>query len=104
MHRPSFLVRPAQRVHTELTVGPDLQGRPAAALRERGKGFDRVFVAVFGMDGLAGTERYRRALDAHLLPAHAGKVHFDTVLLGVVERVVLEGRQVEVRAELAIDT
>ncbi len=55
------------------------------------------------MDGFAGAETDRLAVDFHLLPLGAGEVHLDPVVLAIVTGVMLEGGQIEIGAELAID-
>src|SRR6202044_3125891 len=46
-------------VHAEKAVAPDPHRRPAAAARQRLKRLDRIFVAVFGVNGLAGAKTDR---------------------------------------------
>ena len=55
------------------------------------------------MDGLAGTELDRLLAEPDLLPLGAGKMHFDAVTLVVVKGVVLEGSEIEIGAQLAVD-
>ena len=55
------------------------------------------------MDALALGEREGLAVDRDRLPAQAAEVDLDAMLDRVVERLVREGRQVEVGAELAVD-
>src|SRR5215472_683069 len=100
---PIIPVRPANRVHGKQAVAPDVDRRPARALRERLKTFDRVFVAVLGMDGLAKPESDRLAVHAHFLPLQTGKMHFDAAAFAVVARMMLERGQIEIAAEFAID-
>src|SRR5262249_32312433 len=90
IRRLSSVVRPPNCVHAEQAVAPDLCRRPAGGLRQRLETFDRVFVAVLGVDRLAMPETERLAVDAHLLPLEASKMHFDTIVLAVVAGVVLE--------------
>ena len=80
-----------------------LSGDQPVPLRQRLKSLDRVFVAVLGVDGLAGAEIDRLAVDAHLLPLGAGKMHFDAVVLAIVAGVMLERGEIEIGAEFAID-
>src|SRR5205807_8592428 len=89
-----------ERVHREITVGigPHRPRRPAGTLRERRKALDRELVAVLGMDGFAGAERDGGARDSHLLAAQALQVHLDAPAFAVVERAVLEAREVEIGA------
>src|SRR5262249_50327770 len=84
-------------------IGPDRAGIPTGAARERSEALDAVFVAVLGVDGLAGTEIETLAENAHLLPAQARKMHLDAAQLAIVKSVMLERARVEVSAELAID-
>src|ERR1700728_1973462 len=95
LRRPLSFVRHPQRGHTEQTVSPGRQRRPAAAVRERLEGVDRVFVTVLGVDRFPGTEFDGNAAQPDLLPSGAGEVHFDAV--------VLERCKIEIGAELAID-
>ena len=90
-------------LHAELAVAPNLHGRPAAAVRQRRERGECVLIAVLGVDGLAGAKGDRRAMDFHLLPLGAGEVHFDPILLAIVEGMMLERSQIEVGAEFAID-
>jgi len=90
-------------VHAEQTIAPDIHRPPAGALGERLKAFDRVFVAVLGMNGLAKTEIDRLAVHAHFLPLDAGKMHLDAVAVAVLASVVLERRLIEIGAEFAMD-
>src|SRR5580704_3096070 len=98
---PSSVVRRLinERMNAEQPVRPHLERRPAAAAGQRLERVDGVFVAVLGMDGLAGAEIDRRAVEAHLLPSCRGEVHFDSVVRAVVEGVMLEGPEIEVGAE-----
>src|ERR1700722_5186658 len=91
-----------QYVHAEEAVGEHLHRRPAIFARQGAEGLDRIFVAVFRVDGLARPEIDRRAINQHRLAPGAGKMHLDAALLAIEERVVLEGREVEVGAELAV--
>src|SRR5580692_12725960 len=78
-----------ERMNAEQPVRPHLERRPAAAAGQRLERVDGVFVAVLGVDGLAGAEIDRRAIEAHLLPPRRGEVHLDAVMRGVVEGVML---------------
>ena len=78
-------------------------GRPAGAARQRAEGFERVLVAVLGVDRLAGAEFDRAAGHPHLLALLAGEMHLDAMALGIVEGVVAEAVEVEIAAELAVD-
>src|ERR1700688_4948109 len=80
-----------QRMNAEQAVRPHLEWRPAAAAGQRLERVDGVFVAVLGVDGLAGAEIDRRAVEAHLLSPRRGEMHLDPVVRGVVEGVMLEG-------------
>src|SRR3954468_23092694 len=84
-------------------VGPDRRRRPAGAARQRAERLDRIFVAVLGVDGLAGAEV--DALAAHLdaLALQTRQMHLDARTLAVEERVMLEAGQIELGAELAVD-
>src|SRR5450631_3725205 len=55
------------------------------------------------MNGLAGAQVEALAGHPDLLPLQARKVHFDAVALAVVESVMLEGIELEIAAQLAID-
>src|SRR5437764_12680847 len=55
------------------------------------------------MDCLPDAEREALAENAHLLAPAAGEMHLDAIELAVVERMMLERGDVEIRAELAID-
>src|SRR5271156_5373794 len=104
--RPSVsfcLVRPCQRQHAEQAVAPYLERRPAGSVRQRLKCLERVFVAVLGVDGFAGAESDRLAVDADFLPPGAGKVHLDAAVLTVVAGMMLERTEIEIGTELAID-
>src|SRR6202034_2454368 len=100
---PSSVLSVPQRVHAEIPIAPDLQRQPAAASGQRLKRLDGIFVAVLGMDRFAGAKTERLAVDFHLLPLGAGEVHLDPVVLAIVTGVMLEGGQIEIGAELAID-
>ena len=52
----SSVVGHPQQMNAEQTVGPDRERRPAGAARQRAEGLERIFVAVLGVDGLAGAE------------------------------------------------
>ncbi len=55
------------------------------------------------MDGLARRKAEYPRTDAHALRACAAQVHLDPAAGDVVERLVLERAQVEVRAQLAVE-
>src|SRR3984885_1833066 len=55
------------------------------------------------MDSLAGAEIDRLVADPHLLALGTGEVHLDAMPFGIVESVVLEGGEIEIRAQLAVD-
>ncbi len=65
--------------------------------------FDRILVAVLGVNGFAGAEVDAFAGNAHALALEARQMHFDARALAVEEGVMLEAREVELGAELAID-
>src|SRR5437588_4014147 len=94
-----------ERVDRKLSsrIGPSGNRNPSRAARQRRKRFDRIFIAVLGMDGLAGAEIESSPRYLDLLPLLAGKMHFDAVALGIIEGLMTETCQVEVTAELAID-
>src|ERR1700753_4259947 len=54
--RTNLVLRHAQRVNAEQTVGPYLERRPPGRVRQGLERLDRIFVAVFSVDGLAGAE------------------------------------------------
>src|SRR5579864_4973478 len=56
IRRLSSGLRHPQCVHAEQAVGPYRQRRPAAALSQSLEQLDRIFVAVRGVDRLAGEE------------------------------------------------
>src|SRR5580704_15177063 len=91
-----------QYVHAEEAVGEHLHRRPAIFARQGAEGLDRIFVAVFRVDGLARPKIDRRAIDPHRLVLGTGKVHLDAALPAIEERVVLERREVEIGAELTV--
>ena len=97
------ILRHAQCVNAEQTVGPHFQRRPAAAARQRLKRLDRIFVAVLGMDRLAGAEFDRRA--ARPAPSGAWCWRGASRCGGVRDcrRRDARSRQIEIAAELAID-
>src|SRR5262245_32687204 len=99
------LRRRAQRLNREvaLRVGPGAGWRPAGAARQRAEGLDRVFVAVLGVDGLAGAEFDRAPGDFNGLPPAAREMHFNPAAFPVVEGLVAERVEIEVSAKLAVD-
>src|SRR5262245_52643960 len=92
-------------MHAEqiVLIGPHSQRLPAGGAGEVVELTDRVFVGVLGVDALAGAEVEGAAQDAHHLPAQAPEVHLDTALARVVDRLVLEGADVEGAGQLAVD-
>src|ERR1700691_4324521 len=90
-------------MNAEEPIRPTRNWRPAAAMCERLKRLDRIFVAAFGVDGLAGAKLDGGAAHPHLLPLRAGKMHLDAAAAGVEESVVLERGEIEIGTELAID-
>src|SRR5215475_13861308 len=90
------------REHSRL-VGPALLHLPARCLCQRGKAVKTVFVAVLGVNALAGPEREVMAEHAHALRLAADQVHLDAMAVAVVDRAVDEAGEVEIAAELAID-
>src|SRR5436190_10579792 len=103
LRRPLSVVGHPQQMNAEQTIAPDRERRPAAAVSQRLEGIDRIFVTVLGVDRLAGAELAGDAAHSDLLPPGAGEVHLDAPALGVVEGVVLEGGEIEIGTELAID-
>src|SRR5580704_7770198 len=91
-------------MNAELAVGPRFQRQPAAALGQGAERLDRVFVAVLGVNGFAGTKLDRRVTHSDGLSLRAGKMHFDAAAFAVVEGVMLKGIEIEISAKLAIDT
>src|SRR5262245_40058388 len=90
-------------MNAEQAVAPYRKRGPAAAVPECLAGLDRRFVAVLSMDRLAGAEIDNDAAYPDLLPLGAGEMHLDAPALRIVEGVVLEGGEIEIGAELAID-
>src|SRR5262249_52957326 len=99
----SSVVRPPNCVHAEQAVAPDAYRRPASGQRQRLETLDRVFVAVLGVNRFADPEIKGPAVDAHLLPLEAGKMHLDPAVLAVIAGMVLERGEVEIGVKLAID-
>src|SRR6185436_10942354 len=100
----SGLVRPQDVDREKLfRISPGDFRRPAAAARQSRKRARRIFIAVLGMDGFARPEREHPPRHTDLLALGAGEVHFDAAALAVVKRVMLEGPQVEIAVEFAID-
>ena len=67
------------------------------------KEFERVFVAVLGVDRLAGAEFEHPACHSHLLSLVAGQMHFNAAAIGIVEGMMAEICKIEVAVELAVD-
>src|SRR5262245_22032734 len=84
-------------------VGPPARRQPAHAARKRSERLVAVFVAVLGVNGLAGAEIDGVACYFHLLPLEACEVHFDATTFAVVKGVMLESVETESAAELAVD-
>src|SRR5262245_63563803 len=103
--RRARFVRTAQRTDGKMLVriGPPGRHGPAGAAGQRGERFDRVLVAVLGVDRLAGPELDGLAADLHLLAPDAGEMHLDARALAVEEGVMLEAFEIEIGAELAVD-
>src|SRR5262249_8450771 len=101
----ALLVVERQRMDGKIraSVRPRGNRRPSRTARQRGEGFERVFVAVLGVDGLARTEFNEPARDPRLLPLLAGEVHFDAMTLGIIEGVMAEAAKIEVGAQLTVD-
>src|SRR4030095_12979385 len=93
-----------ERMHREVIVlvGPGLDRPPARVAGERAERVYRVLVRVLGVDRLTGAERESVPRDAHGLVPQALEMHLDTMLRGVVEGAMAEGRQIEIAAELAV--
>lgn len=104
-HRCKCLLCSFQCVHREhlRSIGPALPHPPAGALRQRGEAVDAVFVAVLGMDALAGPEREAGAQQSNGLVLLAEQMHLDAVPLAIVDRAMAERGQVEIAAEFAVD-
>src|SRR5262249_55347767 len=83
-----------------LRIGPQRRHAPAGTACERAERGGRVFVAVLGVDRLAGAELDGLAQDLHLLALGAGEVHLDPRALAVEEGMVLEPLEIETRAQL----
>src|SRR5215207_10733903 len=84
-------------------VGPYRRRRPAHSARQRAKRVDRIFVAVFGVDGFAGAELDALAAYLDALALEARQVHLDARTVAVKEGMMLEAGRIELGAELAID-
>src|SRR5262249_42517750 len=91
--RLSSVVRPPNCVHAEQAVAPNAHRRPASGQRQRLETFDRVFVAVLGVNRFAEPEIKGLAVDAHPLPLEAGKVHLDPAALAVIAGMGLKRRE-----------
>src|SRR3981081_1976590 len=76
---------------------------PSRSARQCRKGIKRVFIAVLGVDGLAGAEFEHPACHPHLLSFVAGEMHFDAAAIGIVESMVAEICKIEIAIELAVD-
>src|SRR5262249_35428764 len=83
--------------------GPYGEGSPSRSARQGREVFERVFIAVLGVDRLSGAELDDASGHAHLLTLLADEVHLNAVALAIVERVVVEARKIEIAVELAID-
>ena len=84
-------------------IRPDLAG-PEARAGEHAQEFgQRVLVAVFGVDGLAGREMPQPLRPAHDQRAARAQVHLDARMLGVEEGHMLPVVRVEVAAQQAVD-
>ena len=103
IRRLSSVVRSPNCVHAEQAVAPDAHWRPASGQRQRLETFDRVFVAVLGVNRFAEPEINGLAVDAHFLPLEAGKMHLDPAVVAVIAGMVLERGEVEIGVKLAID-
>src|SRR5436190_22848091 len=84
-------------------VGPNSDGSPARAARQCHEVLERVFIAVLGMDGLFGGEIECAPGGSDVLAHLADEVHLDPVVLGIVEGAMVEGLEIEISVELAID-
>src|SRR5262249_16458777 len=84
-------------------VGPCGDGNPSRSARQGREVFERVFIAVLGVDRLAGAELDDPSAHAHLLTLLPDEVHLDAVAFAIVESAVVEAREIEIAIELAID-
>src|SRR5688500_9590827 len=86
-----------------LRVDPAMLGNETGLRGEPAEILDRIFVRVLGVDGLAGAEVELVIPDSHALRDTAHEMHLDAPRIRVVVRAVLESRDIQVAAELAID-
>src|SRR5690349_1455255 len=105
-HRHAWVsaLRLGECVHRKIAVGPGHDRYPACALRQQAERLDRVFVAVLGMNGLAGRELDHMTGNVDLLLPPAHEMHLNAAALAVVERPMAERVDIEIGGELAIDT
>src|SRR5580704_8831328 len=71
-------------------IGEHRARGPARGARERSEAPERVFVAVFGVNGFAGAERDGAARDAHLLAREALDMHLVARTRAIVEGAMRE--------------
>src|SRR4051812_9525174 len=81
-----------------LRVGPYSSRCPAGTARQLAKGFHRIFVTALGVNGLGFAEFDDTATKPDLLAFAADQMHFDTLALGVVERLVTKCVEIEIGA------
>src|SRR4029453_10917784 len=84
-------------------VGPDAVDLEARGARQGAEVLQLVLVRALGVDRLAAREGEAAAGERDDLIAAAHQVHLDPALAAVPERAVIEGGDVEVGAELAVD-
>src|ERR1700722_10971396 len=79
-------------------VGPCLLSAPAGSRRLRRERFGRVFVAMFGDNGLIRHERDLFSRDRHGLCHFADESHLDTVAFGNPPPLPAERIEIEIRS------
>src|SRR6516165_12034938 len=89
---PALLLLEPQHMHGKSAAGvrPRSERAPARAARQRQKRFNRVFVAVLGVDRLAETEVDHPPRHLDFLTLLAGEVHLDAMALCIIEGVMTE--------------
>src|SRR4029079_9726159 len=79
-------------------VGPYRRRGPAGAARQRAKRVDRIFIAVLGVDGFAGSEIDAHAAYLDPLAFEARQMHLDARTVAVEESMMLEAGRIELGA------
>src|SRR5712692_5789573 len=83
-------------------VGPCGGWSPSRSARQGRKVFERVFIAVLGVNRLSRAEFDGASGHADLLTLLADEMHLDAVALAIVESAVAEVFEFEIAVELAI--